>query len=249
MDEGQLRRIGILGGMGPQATILLMARIVAGVDAGDDADHVPLLVDSNTQVPSRIKALIEKTGEDPGPVLVEMARRLEAAGAEALIMACNTAHHFAPLIARSVRIPFLDMVALTVDQVAAIRPMANGPMRVGVLASPAVALTALFDKPFHDRQIETVYPTEPDALLRCIRIIKSGGATGEAVALFAEAAEDLQGRGVDVLLVACTELSIITDRLTCRVPMIDSLDVLANAAIAFSRQGDTQHSSSIHTGR
>jgi len=249
MGENRMRRIGILGGMGPQATILLMSKIVAGVDARDDADHVPLLVDSNTQVPSRIKALIEKTGEDPGPVLVEMARRLEAAGAEALIMACNTAHHFAPLISRSAQIPFLDMVALTVDHVAAMRPAADKPMRVGVLASPAVALTGLFDKPFDDRHIETVYPAAPDALLRSIKIIKAGAAIDHAASLFAEAAEDLQDCGVDVLLVACTEFSIITDRLTCRVPMVDSLDVLANAAIAFSRHGDTQRSSGIHSGR
>lgn len=237
MGENRLRRIGILGGMGPQATILLMSRIVAGVEAGDDADHVPLLVDCNTQVPSRIKALIEKSGDDPGPVLAEMARRLEAAGAEALIMACNTAHHFAPSIGRSVRIPFLDMVALTVDKISAMRTVPDRPVRVGLLASPAVALTGLFDRPFQDRGIETVYPSEPDALLRCIRIIKSDGATDEAGSLFGEAAKDLQDRGVDVLLVACTELSIITDRLACRLPVVDSLDVLANAAIAFSRHG------------
>ena len=87
------RRIGILGGMGPEATVLLMSRIIARTPAADDRDHVPLFVDNNTQVPSRIAALIEGTGEDPGPVLADMARRLEANGAEALAMPCNTAHH------------------------------------------------------------------------------------------------------------------------------------------------------------
>lgn len=84
--------------MGPEATMLLMARVVAMTAAGDDRDHVPMVIDNNTQVPSRIKALIENTGDDPGPVLASMARKLEAYGAEALAMPCNTAHHYASVI-------------------------------------------------------------------------------------------------------------------------------------------------------
>ena len=92
------RTIGILGGMGPAATVLMMQRIIAAVPAEDDRGHIPLLVDSNTQVPSRIAALIEGTGADPTPELIRMARRLEAAGAEGLAIACNTAHHYVPRI-------------------------------------------------------------------------------------------------------------------------------------------------------
>ncbi len=87
------RTVGILGGMGPEATVLLMQKVIAAVPARDDSDHVPLIVDQNSQVPSRIRRLIEGVGEDPAPVLAAMARRLEAAGAEALAMPCNTAHH------------------------------------------------------------------------------------------------------------------------------------------------------------
>ena len=90
----RLRRIGVLGGMGPEATVALLQRVQGGVLARDDADHVPLLVDLNPQVPSRIKHLIEKTGPNPGPVIADMAARLETAGAEALILPCNTAHHY-----------------------------------------------------------------------------------------------------------------------------------------------------------
>ena len=77
-----MKTVGILGGMGPEATILLMQKVMAAVPARDDADHVPLIVHQNPQVPSRIKALIEGTGEDPGPTLARMARDLQAAGAQ-----------------------------------------------------------------------------------------------------------------------------------------------------------------------
>lgn len=90
------RRVRILGGMEPEATALLMSRIITATSARDDAIHVPLIVDQTPQGPSRIAALVEGTGRDPAPVLAAMARRLEGAGAEALAMPCNTAHHYAP---------------------------------------------------------------------------------------------------------------------------------------------------------
>src|SRR5574343_298434 len=130
-----MRRIGILGGMGPEATILLMQKVLAAVQADDDADHIPLIVDQNPQVPSRIRHLIEGQGQDPGPVLADMARRLVAGGAQALAMPCNTAHHYAPMVRAATDVPFLDMVQASVDHAAALRPDAG---KVGILASPAV---------------------------------------------------------------------------------------------------------------
>ena len=79
-----------------------MQKVLDAIPAVDDADHIPLLVDQNPQVPSRIRRLIEGTGEDPAPVLADMARRLVAGGAEALAMPCNTAHHYAPAIRSAV---------------------------------------------------------------------------------------------------------------------------------------------------
>ena len=76
-----MRTVGILGGMGPEATVLLMQRLLAAVPARDDADHIPLIVHQNPAVPSRIKRLIEGVGDDPGPVLAAMARRILPPGA------------------------------------------------------------------------------------------------------------------------------------------------------------------------
>ncbi|MGL6211639.1 MAG: aspartate/glutamate racemase family protein, partial [Paracoccaceae bacterium] len=136
-----MRRIGILGGMGPEATVLLMQRLIAAVPARDDADHIPLIVDQNPQVPSRIRHLLEGGVDDPGPVLASMARRLQAAGAEALAMPCNTAHHYAPAIWAAVSVPLIDMVALSVRQALT---LAGSGGTVGILASPAVRKTGLF---------------------------------------------------------------------------------------------------------
>lgn len=145
MDRRVTRKpIGILGGMGPEATILLQQKLMAALpNAKGDEDHIPLLIDMNPQVPSRIDHLINGKGADPAPVLSEMARRLEGAGAAALAMPCNTAHHYAGAIKDAVGIPFLNMVDLSAAYVAGLK---DAGAFVGMLASPAVRLTHLFDK-------------------------------------------------------------------------------------------------------
>src|SRR5215470_9877384 len=130
---------GIIGGMGPEATVDFMRRVIAKTPARDDKDHLRMLVDNNPKIPSRIAALIEGTGEDPTPVLCAMARGLQAQGADFLVMPCNTAHYYLPAIARGVTIPVLDMVALSIAALAAVKPQ-----RVGVLASPAVRLVGVY---------------------------------------------------------------------------------------------------------
>ena len=86
--------VGVIGGMGPEATLALMQRVVRSTPATDDADHIHLIIDNNPKVPSRIAALVEGHGKNPAPVLATMAERLEIAGADVLAIPCNTAHTY-----------------------------------------------------------------------------------------------------------------------------------------------------------
>jgi aspartate racemase len=226
------RRIGIIGGMGPEATVLLMHRIIKATPATDDADHVPMFVDNNPQVPSRIAALIERRGEDPGPVIAAMARRLEACGAEALAMPCNTAHHFADEIRAAVEIPFLDMVRLSAERIAS---NAGPGTRIGMLASPAVRITGVFEKAFGTSGPELIY-LDDASLLDLIRSIKTFGAGKEARLEIGRLAKKLARQKADLLLVSCSELSLVSEALPGSVPFVDTIDVLAEACVAFSIQ-------------
>jgi aspartate racemase len=109
-----MRRVGILGGMGPQATLLLMQKVIDAVPAVDDADHIPLLVDQNPQVPSRIRRLIEGTGDDPAPVL---GRHGATPGRGRRRGAGDALQHrpsLCPAIRSAAKVPFIDMVHLSV---------------------------------------------------------------------------------------------------------------------------------------
>lgn len=220
--------VGILGGMGPEATILLMQRVLAAVPARDDADHVPLIVHQNCQVPSRIAALIEGQGVDPQPVLERMARDLDSAGAQALAMPCNTAHHYAPAIASATGLPFLNMINLT----AAALQM-QGAHRVGMLASPATRMVGVFDAAFTAHGIEPLWLDDENALLALIRAVKAGDM-GTGTALNAQA-KALVKAGADHLLVACTELSLLTGSMPEGTAWTDSLDCLVDAIVGFSQ--------------
>jgi aspartate racemase len=231
-----LRPVGILGGMGPGATVLLMQRVMAVVRAGEDADHIPLIVHQNPQVPSRIHWLIEGAGEDPGPVLAAMAVALERAGAEALAMPCNTAHHFAPAIRAAVGLPLIDMVARAVAHAAM---LAGGGGKVGILGSPALRRIGLFDAPLRAAGMVPVYPEDEAGLLGAIRGIKAGGDLAAAQTTVRAASERLLTGGVPVQMIACTEFSMLADPFATGAAGFDTLDLLVAGIAEFAR-GDGQ---------
>lgn len=225
------RRIGVLGGMGPEATILFQQKLLGAVRAEDDRDHIPLIIDMNPQVPSRIAHLIEGGGDDPAPIIAAMARRLEAAGAQALAMPCNTAHHYSPAIVDAVSIPFLNMVALSADRA---KQALGAGAAVGMLASPAVQRTGLFDRALKRRGLRALWPTDDQAMLAAIRAIKATGPGPQARHTLRQASHDLARQGAEFQFIACSELSLIADGVSPDVQAVDTLDVLVDASRDFA---------------
>lgn len=217
-----MRTVGILGGMGPEATVLLMTRVLQAVQARDDADHIPLIVHQNPAVPSRLSRLIDGVGDDPGPVLAGMAQGLMAAGAQAIAMPCNTAHAYAPQIMAATPLPFLDM------RKAAVAALPKG--RIGMLASPAVRITGAFDAVMAEAGMVPIWPADEAPVLALIRRVKAGDTSGQAELgrLAAEMAAESEH-----VLIACTELSLLTGGV--QVPFTDSLDCLVTAIVKFAR--------------
>lgn len=222
-----MKPVGILGGMGPEATILMMQRVLEAVPARDDADHIPLIVHQNPQVPSRIARLIEGRGAHPGPVLADMARALQGAGAQAIAMPCNTAHAYADQIMAACDLPFLDMRVATAQHLAGVSP---GP-RIGLLASPAVRLSGAFDRVFQAGGFVQIWPEDEAGVLSLIRQVKSGERGEKQRSSLAQETARL-ARSCDHVLIACTELSVISDDID--MPFTDSMDCLVRRVVAFA---------------
>lgn len=229
------KTVGILGGMGPEATVDLMHRVIRATVATDDCDHIHLVVDNNPQVPSRIKALIEKTGQDPLPCLQDMARKLEAWGVDFLAMPCNTAHYYHAGIQSVVSIPLLDMIGFSVATARKDSPQAR---TAGILASSAVLDLGLYDRELAARNLDPLHPEiEPQQrLMQAIRSVKTGNyGRFEHTALQA-ATDNLLARGAEVILIACTELSLLAGQLEVPVRCYDTAQILAEAIVQKARQ-------------
>jgi len=222
--------VGIIGGMGPEATVDLMARVIKATPALDDVDHIRMVVDNNPKVPSRIKAIIEGDGESPIPCLQDMARRLVAWGVDFLAMPCNTAHYYHRDIQESVAIPVLDMVDLAVREVIIQTP---GLKTVGLLASTAVVNLKLYEKRFAQHGVALLAPAHhfQEGVMHAIKRIKTSSYGGEVVEALQLAADHLVEFGAEALLVACTELSIIGREIRPTVKMFDSAQILAEAIV------------------
>ena len=219
---------GIIGGMGPEATVDLMQRIIRLTPAMDDKDHIRCIVDNNPKVPSRIKAIIEGGGEDPGPVMADMGRRLEAWGADFLVIPCNTAHYYYAAVQQAVKIPVINMVDLVVAEV---KTHYSGEKTIGMLASPAVAITKLYTTRFDALGMAEIWPDpeHQDLLFNVIRQVKTGRIAPDLHQQYAKVCDHLRDRDVRVAIVACTELSVLGGDLP--VSTIDASQVLAQAIV------------------
>lgn len=235
IEKGKEKIVGILGGMGPEATIDLMARILKLTPAKDDVDHIHCIVDNNPKVPSRIKAIIEGTGESPAPCMADMARKLEASGADLLVIPCNTAHYYHRDVQAAVHVPVLNLIELTAREV---RSAVPGVRKVGLLASPAVRMTRLYEMAFHPMGIEVVYPSpqEEERLFAIIREIKTGARGEKIQRTVGEVVASVASLGAEVGVIACTELSVVTD-VAFPMSMFDAADILAKEIVAIVKNG------------
>jgi aspartate racemase len=210
--------------MGPEATVDLMQRIIRLTPALDDADHIRCIVDNNPKVPSRIKAIIDGDGEDPGPCLADMGRRLEAWGADFLAIACNTAYYYYDVVQQVVNIPVINLIDLVANYVKTNFPEQG---KVGMLASPAVAMTGLYTRQFGHFGIEDVWPDpeHQECLLSIIKSIKQGNTGSRVQEGYTQVCENLKQKGAAIAIVACTELSALGEKLPLQ--SVDAAEVLA----------------------
>ena len=215
-----MKTLGVLGGMGPAATVAFLARVQALTPAKGDEDHVRVVMDMNPQVPNR-----HTQPEAAGRTLGEMALRLKAAGAEVLAMPCNTAHAHAAAI-RAAGLPFVDMVAETAKAAAA-----GGAQRIGVLATPGGE--ALYAAALDAEGVEMVGLSEADRarFMAVVFGVKAGDTGPEQRTAMRELAAALVTAGAQGIIGGCTEVPLLLDAGDVAVPLTDSAEVLARVCV------------------
>lgn len=221
--------IGILGGMGPEATVDLFYKIIKFTPAEKDQDHLRIIIDNNPKIPDRTAAILGK-GEDPLPALQESARNLEKAGADFIIIPCNTAHYFLPSIQKSVKILILNMIEETAKETQQRIPQIK---KVGLLASIGTYKTEIYHQQFKKYNIEVIYPDEKDKeeVMKAIYAVKAGDLSNEVKGNILKIVQKLIDKGAEAIIAGCTEIPLILKERDVSAPIIDPTQVLAKAAV------------------
>ena len=229
MNEGS-KTVGVLGGMGPAATLDFFGRVLARSEAARDRDHIRLIIDCNPQVPDRNVGA--QAGEPTtGEVLAQMARGLVAAGAQLLVMPCNAAHACAADIRAAVAVPFIDMIEVTADAGAA------AARTVGVLAADGALDAGLYQSAFAARGVAVLTPEAPQQarFMSLLHRIKAGDVGAASRAEMQALAQSLIGRGAEAIVAGCTEVPLVLDASDLTVPLVNCTEVLAQATVAAAR--------------
>lgn len=226
--------VGVIGGLGPKATLDFYSKVVDQTVASQDQDHLQVIINSNPKIPNRHTS-IAGTGPSCIPSLIESARSLERAGADFLVMVCNTAHAYEDVIVSATNIPFISIISESVKACLAKKP---GLSKVGLLAADGCLHADLYQEKFAHFGIDCVTPdeTQQQALMSLIYRIKAN-ETGEDVSReMAKQAEALIEQGAEIILAACTEVPLVlkADQIAC--PLISSTDVLVDSAISYAKR-------------
>ncbi len=225
------RTLGIIGGMGPLATANLFNKIVLKTEAKSDQDHIHILIDNNIAIPDRTAYLVGD-GDNPLEELVKSAKRLENMGADFLIMPCNTAHYFYQEIKDVINIAFLNMIEETVMHIKEKYPTSK---KVGLLATDGTVQSKIYDLYFNKENIEMINLEENSqkSIMNIIYSVKAGKNQIPLEDIYS-AIDELKGKGADVVILGCTELSVVNEKHDLKGNIVDALNVITERAIQFA---------------
>jgi aspartate racemase len=226
--------VGVIGGLGPEATLDFFGKVLIHSKAKKDQDHIHLIIENNPKTPNRNDAIAGK-GVSPDHALAGMAVALDRAGADFIVMACNTAHAFENAIRAATLKPFVSLIDEVVDEVRSRYPDAK---RVGLLAAQGCLDAGIYHTAFAVKGVEVVNLGElPQArFMDLLYRIKSGDHGVDVRKAMQELGEELIAAGAEILIAGCTEVPLVLKPGENTKPLVDSTDVLAQRCVVYARR-------------
>ncbi|MGU3420585.1 aspartate/glutamate racemase family protein [Methylobacterium sp. D54C] len=227
--------LGVLGGMGPMATVDFLAKLVRATPAGRDQDHIPTLVCSAVDIPDRADAILG-TGPDPLPALRAALARLEAGGATRIAIPCNTAHHWHAALQAATALPILHIVDAVAETLAETLARTGSGGRIGLLATDGTLRSGLYPERLARHGLACRAPDEAGqaAVSAAIRLVKAD-RVAEATPLLEAQVRALAEAGCDRVVMACTEIPLALAGSDPSGLLVDATEALARACVAACR--------------
>ncbi len=226
------KTIGILGGMGPEATAHFFELIIKNTKAEKDQEHIPIIIYNNPKIPPRTDAVFEK-GPSPLPLLAEGARILSQAGADFIVIPCITAHYYYHDLVKEEKIPVFSLLDETLFHV---RKNLSSLNRIGLIASTGTIHSRLFHDTFAKEGIQVLNPLEQEQeqVMEAIfgtQGIKAGFTSGPAKKIILDVARSLIQRGAEAVIAGCTEIPLVLKQEDLSIPLVDPLRIMALKSI------------------
>jgi aspartate racemase len=223
--------VGILGGMGPEATADFFTKVIALSPAGSDQDHLRIIIDNNPKIPDRTKAILN-VGESPLSELIKTAKNLEKAGVDFIVIPCNTAHYFYEDLIKEVTVPLLHMIREVADAIKTSLPECK---KVGLLATTGTVTSNLYQRDIQQKGIEVITPDVQGQakVMDAITKIKAG-QKDIARKLLVEIGKLLIKNKAEAIILGCTDIPVVIKTTDFTVPVFDSNMVLAEATTRFA---------------
>lgn len=219
--------LGVLGGLGPMSTVYFCELLTAHTDAVRDADHIDMIISSRASTPDRTAFILGKSHLDPLPAMIGEAERLTRAGADLIVIPCNTAHYFYDGLKAAIDTPMLNIIEETLAQLSR-----AGVRKFGLLATEGTVRAGAYSALCGAYGLECLTPDDADQRTVTSIIydrIKQNKPVdmGELLAI----CDRLRARGCERLVLGCTELSLLKKLLPDEQIFVDSLEVLAYQTI------------------
>lgn len=222
-----MKRLGIIGGLGPMATAYFFQLIIEMTDAGKDQEHIEILIHNRPQIPDRTNYILGNSDENPLPELIKIGKGLVRQGAEVVAMPCVTAHFFQQMLEEEIQIPVLNAITETAEYL-----NMEKIQKVGIMATDGTVESKLFQSILEENGIGCVLP-EREAQEDVMHLIYQNVKAGKAMEMdrFERVSKQLFDKGAEVILLGCTELSMAKKDHGIGKGFLDVLEVLARKAV------------------
>ncbi len=222
-----MKTLGVIGGLGPMATAYFMQLVIEMTEAHTDQEHIPMIIYNCPQIPDRTKYMLGQSAENPAPQIVECGVKLTGDGARVVAIPCITAHAMHEQIQEAVEIPIIHAIKEVVKYL-----QERGLTKVALEATDGTIQVAVFQKELENAGIEVVLPTE-ESQKKVMSIIYDDVKAGIPVNMqaFEEVEAELLAAGAQVIILGCTELSMVKRDYKLRHCYLDALEVLARASV------------------
>lgn len=224
-----IKRLGILGGMGPAASAEYVTRLIQQTPVTCDQEHIPFVLWSDPTVPDRSTSLINRD-DRPWAKLKAGVQGLKAAGCDHIVIPCNTAHFWYDRL-NQLGVPITHIVGSVAEELRSLKIYSGN---IGVIGTKATMSLGLYQNYLGALGWSCITPSthEMDNLVQpAIDLVKSGNIE-RAHDMLLKAIDQLMPWGVDAVVLGCTEIPLaIRETHHRNIPLVNSIDSLVKAAI------------------